>query len=218
MRHYHNKFNDQKFEMKSIRPFNVGWVEQKLESDVMKFLWNIIDIGGPSARNTLAGNIHESCLLVDKDDWFFNNVLTNTIEFYANEFGDPMGEIPIEGKLKYSLADIWVNYQKQTEFNPVHYHRGVLSFVVWMKVPTAFEEQRKLHIASDVNSATISNFEIWYKDILGGDVAYRYEMSPHSEGTMLLFPSKLNHAVYPFYNCDEDRVSISGNIMVELDE
>ena len=35
---------------------------------------------------------------------------------------------------------------------------------------------------------------------------------------MLFFPSSLNHAVYPFYDCDEDRVSISGNIMVELDE
>ena len=30
--------------------------------------------------------------------------LTNTIGFYVDEFGDPMGEIPIEGKLKYSLV------------------------------------------------------------------------------------------------------------------
>ena len=37
-------------------------------------------------------------------------------------------------------------------------------------------------------------------------------MNPDKEGTMLFFPAKLQHCVYPFYNCDEDRISISGNI------
>ena len=32
------------------------------------------------------------------------------------------------------------------------------------------------------------------------------------EGTILFFPSQLQHTVYPFYNCEEDRISISGNI------
>ena len=29
---------------------------------------------------------------------------------------------------------------------------------------------------------------------------------------MLFFPAKLHHIVYPYYNCDEDRITISGNI------
>ena len=37
-------------------------------------------------------------------------------------------------------------------------------------------------------------------------------MNPEMEGTMLFFPSKLSHEVFPFFNCDEDRISISGNI------
>ena len=32
---------------------------------------------------------------------------------------------------------------------------------------------------------------------------------------MLFFPSKLNHVVYPFYKCDEERISISGNVGVD---
>ena len=32
------------------------------------------------------------------------------------------------------------------------------------------------------------------------------------EGKMVLFPAMLNHQVYPFYNIDEERVSMSGNI------
>jgi len=34
--------------MKSIHPPNLGWVEQKLRPEAMKFLWDIIDIGGTS--------------------------------------------------------------------------------------------------------------------------------------------------------------------------
>ena len=33
------------------------------------------------------------------------------------------------------------------------------------------------------------------------------------EGTIILFPAQgIPHTVYPFYNCDEERVSISGNV------
>ncbi len=29
---------------------------------------------------------------------------------------------------------------------------------------------------------------------------------------MLFFPAALRHTVYPFFNCDEPRVSVSGNV------
>ena len=61
---------------------------------------------------------------------------------------------------------------------------------------------------------TASCFEFVYKDILGKDVTYDYRLSSKDEGVMLLFPSKMSHVVYPFYNCDEDRVSVSGNIEI----
>ena len=51
--------------------------------------------------------------------------------------------------------------------------------------------------------------------MLGHDTGSIYEMSPEMEGIMLFFPSELNHAVYPFYNCDEERISISGNLMLD---
>ena len=55
-------------------------------------------------------------------------------------------------------------------------------------------------------------FEFEYVDMLGQISNFPYYMEPELEGTMLFFPSKLLHAVYPFYNCEEDRISISGNI------
>ena len=51
--------------------------------------------------------------------------------------------------------------------------------------------------------------------MLGSIRPYTYEMSPKAEGTMLFFPSTLKHQVYPFYNCDEERISISGNVSLD---
>ena len=51
--------------------------------------------------------------------------------------------------------------------------------------------------------------------MLGHETGSIYEMSSKVEGMMLFFPSELNHAVYPFYNCDEERISISGNLMLD---
>jgi hypothetical protein len=35
---------------------------------------------------------------------------------------------------------------------------------------------------------------------------------------MLFFPSKLQHQVYPFYTSNKDRVSVSGNICLNVDK
>ena len=39
-----------------------------------------------------------------------------------------------------------------------------------------------------------------------------YRLDPSYEGYMVFFPAKLRHMVYPFYETDEPRISIAGNI------
>ena len=39
-----------------------------------------------------------------------------------------------------------------------------------------------------------------------------FPLSSKDEGRMLFFPASTLHLVYPFYECKEDRVTISGNI------
>ena len=51
--------------------------------------------------------------------------------------------------------------------------------------------------------------------MLGQQRTYWYNLNKEDEGTMLLFPSDLKHSVYPFYKCDDERVSISGNIYLD---
>ena len=43
-------------------------------------------------------------------------------------------------------------------------------------------------------------------------------LSPEDEGRMLFFPAWLRHMVYPFYECEEERITISGNIDLNLEK
>ena len=54
-----------------------------------------------------------------------------------------------------------------------------------------------------------------YSNMLGASDNYSYRMNPDLEGTLLFFPAQLEHQVYPFYDCDEDRISVSGNIRID---
>ena len=204
------KSDDKK--IKAVRPNNFGWLEKKLSDKEMEYLWKCIDNRKESYKSKLAGQIHESNVLVDKGDWFFNNTLKPLCKIYQDEFANIGDDAPVNQRHPYYLNSFWVNYQKQNEFNPLHDHGGVYSFVIWMKIPTRHFEQNKNPISLKSGDHLISAFSFHYLNILGQISNHVYEMNPEIEGTILFFPAKLNHCVYPFYNCDEDRISISGNI------
>ena len=203
--------------IKSISPPNIGWLESKLEQNEIDFLWESTKHRKRNMKSDLAGNINSSYQIYDENNWFFNNVLMKLGFLYEQEFSNIGWNYPTPVKHPYYLDSLWVNYQKQHDFNPIHHHKGVYSFVIWMQIPTDYEDQKKNPIAIS-NTNAISNFNFLYQDILGRIETYTYEMSKECEGTILFFPSELNHAVNPFYNCEEDRITISGNICLDTRE
>jgi len=194
---------------------NLGWLEYKLNEEQLDYVWKSVDNQKEDHKKDLAGNITGSYLLDDKDDWFFKNVLTPLANTYSKEFRNHADKVPINQRHPYYMSTWWVNYQKQTEFNPMHCHTGVYSFALWLKIPTSHFEQNMNPISLNSNAHKISAFEFSYTDILGTIFPYNYEMSPKLEGTMLFFPSELKHCVYPFYNCEDDRVSVAGNLQLD---
>ena len=45
-----------------------------------------------------------------------------------------------------------------------------------------------------------------------------YHLNPEDEGTMLFFTANRGHQVYPFYTSNKTRVSISGNIILDVNQ
>ena len=201
-------------EIKGVVLPNIGALEKKLSDQEMDYLWKSIDNKREDFRSKLAGNIDRSYRIMDRGNWFFNNTIRELCKIYGEEFGNLGAMAPNNQDHPYYMREMWVNYQKQGEFNPLHNHTGVYSFVVWMKIPTDHKQQKKLPQAIASNSDAVSNFEFSYANILGIPSSMFIRMSPEKEGTMMFFPSDLRHQVYPFYDCDEDRISISGNILL----
>ena len=131
-------------EAKPIRPLNFGWLEYKLGEEEMKYVWKCIEKKQEDCKRILAGNIDSSFHLKDEDDWFFENTIRPLIHRYKEDFrnlGDP---VPVNQKHPYHISRWWVNYQKQNEFNPMHDHTGVYSYVIWMKSLPTFSNRIKM--------------------------------------------------------------------------
>ena len=208
-------------EVKQIFPPVTPFLQVKLDQEVIDYLWKIIDTSKTSNisnKNKLIGNISQSLLLNDLDSFFYKSVCAPLVQYYRKI--NPSGNDPISGntllgpETKLILNSFWVNYQFKNEFNPYHDHTGVYSFAIWLKIPYDWNDQKILPQYSDINEENIKAgcFEFEFNDILGGITNYRYKLSPVFEGSMVFFPSKLRHCVYPFYKTDEPRISISGNL------
>ena len=200
---------------------NIGVVEGKLPEDTVDSLWKLIEESKKqpeSMKSELAGNISSSIRLDGGSpliEDFLQNIIPKYIQQSINSFGPPYRLEMKEGQI-WNLNSLWVNFQKKHEFNPMHDHGGVYSFVIWMQIPTSYEEQRKLPICAESNAdGNISNFAFTFTNTLGRICQFVYNMEKDAEGYMVIFPSELKHEVFPFYENDGERISISGNIDIQ---
>ena len=192
---------------------NIPIYEAKLTEEITNILWNYINKSEEKCTQYLAGNIEESKNLVDEDNLFFNNILNPIAIEYFQSYSHitSLSSNSINVK-KFVLKEFWVNYMNKHEFNPIHNHGGVFSFVIWLKIPFDFKEQYNLPIAKKSNCPSVSDFSFAYTDILGQVSAYKINLTSNDNGLMMFFPSSLNHQVYPYFENNEQRISISGNL------
>ena len=144
---------------------NIGVCETQLHINVIDNFWDLIEESKKNPqdmKNELAGNI-KSSLALDMQSPLLKNfvsyVLPTLIDTHIKSFGSPWRANSNPDGNNFNLEKLWVNFQRQHEFNPMHDHGGIFSFVIWMKIPTSYEEQRQLPIAKKSNSdSQISNF------------------------------------------------------------
>jgi hypothetical protein len=126
------------------------------------------------------------------------NLYYNTSPFLANL------NLAVDNKIKLFYQDPWINIQQNTEFFPNHRHEGLLSYVLWIRIPK-----------ETTTNEFAGKFEITYTDILGNTRPSEYNIDQTYEGKLLMFPALLRHCVYPFYNSLSNRISLSGNVLLE---
>ncbi len=112
----------------------------------------------------------------------------------------------IQGKLR--LGSLWINFSQKHDYNPSHYHAGVLSFVIFVKVPPEIFTDNAISNTKQAGKIIFS-----YGDNISEIHGSDYVVEPY-ENLMFIFPAKLKHFVPPYW-VDAERISVSGNFWVE---
>ena len=109
------------------------------------------------------------------------------------------------GKLR--LDTFWINFSKKHDYNPPHTHTGVLSFVIFLHTPPEI-----FKVQADSNTQRAGQLTFAYGGKITTLMGAEYPITPY-ENLMFIFPNELSHYVAPFW-IDEERVSVSGNLIV----
>jgi hypothetical protein len=165
-------------------------------------------------RRDLAGNIAGSLGVSQPVIAYLEELIMPIAAAYDQEFGYVKKVKSHLHQGPMTMADqCWVNFQRAAEFNPMHSHSGVFSWVIWLEVPYLVKEQQSMGPGPLSNTPVAGSFEFNYTGCLGDQYQHHLNADATWRNRMALFPSRLNHCVYPFYNTDQVRISASGNLL-----
>lgn len=193
---------------------NYGFVRDVVSDELMAALRaevNELDDTAVAINNNLAGNI-ESEFKLSKNSQQLEKYVLSLCEQYTSGWSTANTTRDLTSH-NLELQTYWVNLQKKHEFNPIHSHDGIYSFVIWLQVPYAINEELEYPSASKSNMPRPGMFSFIYSNIFGELREAEFPVDNTYEGTIFLFPSCLNHTVYPFRSSDKTRISISGNLV-----
>ena len=118
--------------------------------------------------------------------------------------------------LPFYIDSLWVNIQKKYEFNPLHNHEGVWSFIIFLEIPYKLKDEDEVFPKNTYNTPETPRLNFVTVDPMGGVFANKVNVDKSFEGKMLMFPAKLPHLVYPFYTSNKYRITVSGNIKLKV--
>ena len=161
-----------------------------------------------SYNHKLAGHIEGQFLYpMNIQRWFYTQIgpvlnayRKNHCEYHAIQ----------DHAVELSADDLWVNYMKAGDFNPIHVHGGDYSFVLFLDMPKQIEkEQERFKGTSSVPGSLM--FEYTQK-ARPAWATTGHSIKPKT-GDFYMFPALLRHWVCPFKS-KVTRISVSGNLRI----
>jgi hypothetical protein len=196
---------------------NIGFLKIDLTDEQMFPILEEIEeirnnfLSAKKANYGLVGNIKKEFDIIKNRD-YIEDLLKPYVQEFENTFHYLINHKSLHKSVPLGLLHSWVNFQEKHEFNPVHDHNGVFSFVIWAKIPYNIKDEIEKSPGSNSPTPLSGHFAFYYTDCLGKMSHYSIPADKSMENSLLIFPASLNHAVYPFYSSNDYRISISGNI------
>tara|TARA_B100000424_G_C22930742_1_gene495160 strand:+ start:781 stop:1461 length:681 start_codon:yes stop_codon:yes gene_type:complete len=205
--------------------YNALLMEAKVPDDAFAELKNVDLVGCKNASDDLVGVLEDQITLdPEKCPKFSEFVEELAYEFLylRSDFGllrqivktfVTSGHRPIlpEKLMKVKLKQLWLNSMGKGNYQPLHVHAGLFSFVVYVSIPYTLAEEHKLNYG--VTDYKNKNGCTEFIDPFTHD-SITLPVETKLEQNIALFPSWITHTVYPFKS-DVRRVTVSGNIYLD---
>lgn len=171
------------------------------------------------------------------DDIGFTEFVEKISQFYVKEFTKQDSQVElsvIDYDPSFSLrdkilyADAWINRYFSGDFTPSHNHGGDISGVIFLKLSEDLKKEQNENRYSSGDFPFVENNEHLYEEEelprrMNGNLQFFYGSTNkysygtynpiQKEGKVILFPSWLEHFVYP-QKTNSERRTISFNIRV----
>jgi hypothetical protein len=201
---------------------NIGYLTTTVPKDILDAInQEVSEIkddfeSATPANATLAGAIkHEYAL--KKSTALLEPLCSELVKEFDKQFNfTKYIDISNDYSAPWTVDAAWVNFQKKTEFNPVHGHTGALSFVIWLKIPYDLKEELDNSAEYHNDQKVTSCFQFVISNSMGQLSVHTIPVDKSYEGKIMIFPSHMLHTVYPFYTSDDYRISVSGNLKKKI--
>ena len=160
------------------------------------------------ANKTLAGNIKEEYDIPELIPEYGPFICAQIMNF---PFFEKIAEVFRNFDIR--LHRLWINYMKKHEFNPIHTHSGLFSFVIFVKIPYDLKTELAKSPGKKSNSNFTSTLQFQYFDAGGIPMEVNVPVDKSYEGGIYIFNASTRHLVYPFFTSDDYRITLAGNII-----
>ena len=128
-------------------PILTDTVPNELYDSLLRESYEVFNKENLSFSNELAGHIKKEYYLKENI-----RVIKNYIHSLSIKLASTMDKLDMgyHGN-DFLLEELWVNFQKKHEFNPLHVHGGIFSFVIFIKIPYDLHDEEKLFNAQSLH-------------------------------------------------------------------
>ena len=198
--------------IKKINYTYMNWGPFVMKTKVPEYITNKLKVDGKKTKTSynysLAGHL--------KNQFLYNN----DIQKWFYDETQPIFQAYRDGHCKYhgiekldvelQADDLWVNFMKAGDFNPMHIHGADYSFVLFVDVPKALQKEQKEFEGTSAKPGTLM-FE--YTQQARPRYATTGMVVYPEPGDMYIFPALLQHCEAPFKS-KVTRISVSGNLRI----
>ena len=198
-------------DIKVLRPFGptiaIAKMPEKLVKDLNDYSDSVINNEQKKKDldwgKNLVGNVKQEFMIekdvMEKIGWG---------KFLATNVKEWIRQTKKKDITKFNIMNSWIVRQFKNEYNPSHWHNGHVSGVGYLKVPSNLGETLQK-----------DKFNFNGKlEMVHGSKAFLCKPTfriTQKVGDFYFFPHYLMHAVYPFFDSDEERRSVSFNATVD---